>query len=136
MNIVHFSLWCIVKSPLLIGCDVRNMDEETRTILTNVEAIAINQDPLGVQGNKRTSIYGAELWAGPLANGDTVIGLANMNTTDQVVELDWLYAGFANGSTYALRDLWAHQDLGVFKSYAPIIPGHSIQLLRASLVQM
>jgi len=50
--VVHFSLWCLTKSPLLIGCDVTKMSNETITILTNAEAIAVNQDPLGMQGKK------------------------------------------------------------------------------------
>ena len=48
----HFGLWALVKSPLLIGCDITNMSEETKEILTNPEVIAINQDPLGEQGHK------------------------------------------------------------------------------------
>jgi len=48
----HFSLWSLIKSPLLIGCDVRNIDSQTLSILTNKEVIAVNQDALGVQGRK------------------------------------------------------------------------------------
>jgi len=53
--VAHFSLWCLVKSPLLIGCDIRSLTNETMSILTNTEAIAINQDPLGVQGRRVAS---------------------------------------------------------------------------------
>jgi hypothetical protein len=47
--ITHFSLWSLIKSPLLIGCDMTNMSEETKEILMNKEVIAINQDSLSVQ---------------------------------------------------------------------------------------
>lgn len=47
----HFALWCVAKAPLLIGCDVTKIDNDTMSILTNEEAIAINQDALGVQGH-------------------------------------------------------------------------------------
>ncbi|UJR16260.1 hypothetical protein I4U23_003168 [Adineta vaga] len=50
--VTHFSLWAISKSPLLIGCDVSRMSAATLSTLTNPEVIAINQDPLGVQGRK------------------------------------------------------------------------------------
>ena len=50
--ISHFSLWCLSKSPLLIGCDVSKMSEATLKTLTNAEVIAVNQDKLGVQGKK------------------------------------------------------------------------------------
>ena len=45
----HFSLWCLIKSPLLIGCDVTKMSDSTKTILMNQEIIALSQDDLGVQ---------------------------------------------------------------------------------------
>ncbi|KAL8512334.1 hypothetical protein ACS0TY_018710 [Phlomoides rotata] len=48
----HFSIWALMRAPLLVGCDVRNMTPETYEILTNEEAVAVNQDPLGVQGRK------------------------------------------------------------------------------------
>jgi len=48
--ITHFSLWAIMKAPLIIGCDITNMSAETQNILMNTEVIAINQDPLGKQG--------------------------------------------------------------------------------------
>jgi len=50
--VAHFSLWAISKAPLLIGCDVTNMNATTLSTLTNPEVIAVNQDPLGVQGKK------------------------------------------------------------------------------------
>ena len=52
----HFSLWAISKAPLLIGCDITNMSQEIKDILTNSEVIAVNQDPLGEQGRKIKSI--------------------------------------------------------------------------------
>jgi hypothetical protein len=48
----HFSLWSISKAPLIIGSDVRNISAVTLSILTNPEVIAVNQDPLGIQGKK------------------------------------------------------------------------------------
>ncbi len=51
----HMSLWCAVKSPLIIGCDLRNMSAASLAVLSNAEAIAINQDLLGVQATRRTS---------------------------------------------------------------------------------
>ncbi|CAF1045853.1 unnamed protein product [Adineta ricciae] len=50
--VTHFSLWAISKAPLLIGCDVTKMSAATLSTLTNPEVIAVNQDPLGVQGKK------------------------------------------------------------------------------------
>lgn len=55
-----------MKAPLLIGCDVTNMTSATFEILTNKEVIAVNQDPLGVQGHKVAKNGDLEVWAGPL----------------------------------------------------------------------
>ena len=48
----HFALWCLLKAPLLIGCDLTAMSDMTLEILGNEELIAINQDSLGKQGNR------------------------------------------------------------------------------------
>jgi alpha-galactosidase len=53
----HFSLWAAMKSPLLIGCDVTTMSTATKTILTNDEVIAINQDKLGKQASLVSTLY-------------------------------------------------------------------------------
>jgi hypothetical protein len=45
----HFSLWCLAKAPLLVGCDLTSMSQDTIDILTAPEVIAVNQDVLGVQ---------------------------------------------------------------------------------------
>eukprot|EP00808_Paulinella_micropora_P030624 g21985.t1 len=50
-EVAHFSLWALVKAPLLIGCDVTRLSKDTLSILSNKDVIAINQDALGVQGH-------------------------------------------------------------------------------------
>ena len=45
----HFSLWALMKAPLLIGCDLSQMSAATKATLMNKEVIAVNQDPLGIQ---------------------------------------------------------------------------------------
>lgn len=51
----HFTMWCLIKSPLLLGNDLRSVSQEVIDIISNQEVIALNQDPLGVQGYKRWS---------------------------------------------------------------------------------
>jgi hypothetical protein len=50
--VTHFSLWSISKAPLIIGCDVTKISAASLSTLTNPEVIAVNQDPLGVQGKR------------------------------------------------------------------------------------
>ena len=51
-NKSHFTLWCILSAPLIAGNDLREMSNQTKSILTNKDLIEINQDILGIQGRQ------------------------------------------------------------------------------------
>lgn len=126
---VHFSLWCLMKAPLLIGCDVRNMSNDTFRILTNSEVIAVNQDPLGVQGTKVKSDGTQDVWAGPLADGSFAVLLLNRGFYDTNITADWQDFGLDPSQEAAVRDLWAHQDLGVMKgSITTSVESHAVAM--------
>src|SRR5689334_24131264 len=67
----HFSLWSVMAAPLLIGSDLRKATPETLRILENRDVIAVDQDPLGVQGKVLSQVDGKWIFTKPLANGDT-----------------------------------------------------------------
>lgn len=92
---VHFSLWALMKAPLLIGCDIRNLTNVTKQILTNSEVIAVNQDPLGIQGRRVRHIGLHEIWAGPLSLGRVVVALVNREP-----EKDKKYGKYGTYGTY------------------------------------
>ncbi len=77
----HFSLWAIVKAPLLIGCDIRSSDQTSLDILMNKEIIAISQDKLGIQACLRRGKSGhharKQVWGGPLENNAYVAAFLN-----------------------------------------------------------
>ncbi|KAM0950543.1 putative alpha-galactosidase [Dioscorea sansibarensis] len=110
----HFSIWALMKAPLLIGCDVRNMDAETLEILSNKEVIAVNQDPLGVQGRK-VSTEGedgcSQVWAGPLSNNRLVVALWNRCSKSVKVVAKWSDIGLNSSTKVSVRDLWKHEDV-------------------------
>ncbi|HTX92572.1 MAG TPA: glycoside hydrolase family 27 protein [Anaerolineales bacterium] len=108
----HFSLWCMLAAPLMIGCDVRSMDAATREILTNAEAIAVDQDPLGRQGSRASRNGMGEVWVKPMAGGQLAVGLFNRG--DKRLALPAAWSDLEIGGRYRVRDLWAHTDLGVF----------------------
>ncbi|CAF4976432.1 unnamed protein product [Rotaria sp. Silwood1] len=85
--VTHFALWAISKAPLLIGCDVTNMSAATLSTLTNPEVIAVNQDPLGVQGKK------VAFASSKLPNISTEIVVANCSTSSKIEpkRLQWTY---------------------------------------------
>ena len=104
-----------MKAPLLIGCDLTNIDNESLRILTNKELIAVNQDKLGIQGNKRKSDGTLEVWAGPLDGGAYAVVLLNRGTTTANVTAEWTDFGLDSNREASVRDLWKMQDLGTMK---------------------
>jgi alpha-galactosidase len=108
----HLGLWAITASPLIAGNDLREMTDETRAILTNRDAIAVNQDPLGLQG-VRVAVSGKrEAWAKPLAGpGLRAVLLANRDQVARTVSVTWEQAGLAPGPA-RVRDVWTGEDLG------------------------
>ncbi|EEF41561.1 alpha-galactosidase/alpha-n-acetylgalactosaminidase, putative [Ricinus communis] len=110
----HFSIWALMKAPLLIGCDVRNMTAETYEILTNKEVIAVNQDSLGVQGRKvqASGTDGClQVWAGPLSGHRMAVVLWNRCSKAATITARWDALGLESGTSVAVRDLWQHKDI-------------------------
>lgn len=112
----HFSLWCLMKAPLLIGTDIGNMSGDTLRILTNSDAIAVNQDPLGVQGYKRTSDGIREVWAGPLSSPTTsyAVLLLNRGNSTTSVTARWGDIGLEPSVAATVYDIWQHRNVGMF----------------------
>lgn len=110
-NRTVFSLWCMMASPLIAGNDLRRMDRSTIDILTNLEAIAIDQDPLGVQGHVVWNDGDVSLWAGkPLFDGSQAVlvlphGGGRMDIT-------WQEIGFKAADELYVRNLWTHETSG------------------------
>ncbi len=109
----HFSLWCMLAAPLMAGNDLRKMTPETLSILTNREALAIDQDPLGKQGYRFANPPGRQTWVKELSGGKWAV--CYYNSTSEPVEIVATWANFYfmdRSKTYAIRDVWAAKDLG------------------------
>ena len=137
----HFSMWCLLAAPLIAGNDLRSMSRETKEILTNREVIAINQDPLGVEGFQYSAKDKVEVWFKPLQDGDWAMVVLNRNATAQKFTFDWKNEKVADSlskrearfdtTTYSLRDLWAKRDLGTTERVLSAeIPPHDVLVLR------
>ncbi|MBN2348907.1 MAG: glycoside hydrolase family 27 protein [Bacteroidales bacterium] len=138
---VHFSMWCMLASPLIAGNDIRSMSKETLEILTNKDAIAINQDSLGIQALKFKSIKNIDVWVKPLHNGDWAFCFLNRSAQPSALEFDWkanpVKDDVSNreitfdSAVYTLRDVWAKKETGTTKkSLKAEIPGHDVLMLR------
>ena len=114
----HFSIWAFMGSPLMIGCDVRNMSEAAKKILTNEEIIRINQDAACRQPVRLTGIWSGEdllIYARYLADGDIAIGCFNLSENKGMarLNLDELGLPFSTGKTLKLKELWTGEEASV-----------------------
>uniref|UniRef100_A0A7I4BGN4 Alpha-galactosidase n=1 Tax=Physcomitrium patens TaxID=3218 RepID=A0A7I4BGN4_PHYPA len=128
----HFSLWALMKAPLLIGCDVRNIGAEILEILANEEVIAVNQDPLGVQGKRvrMDGFSGLEVWSGPLSSGRVVLLLWNRSSESANITARWSDMGIPNDTLLTVRDLWKHETISEAEMYeiCQEVPSHGVKM--------
>jgi alpha-galactosidase len=128
-------MWCILAAPLMIGCDIRNMNEETKRILMNPEVIAVDQDPLGKQGS-RVAAGSISVWCKPLANHELAVGVLNSGEQEATANINWKDLHLPSDIAMKFRDLWKHQDIGTYTTGFSIkVDSHATVLLRAIPVQ-
>lgn len=125
----HMTLWSLLSSPLLIGCDLTRLDEFTLSLLTNDEVIEINQDALGKQATK---VAGSDLhpvYLKHLADGSVAVGLFNRDEVVATVEV-YLHELGLNG-TYKVRDVWSQKGKEpATQAINETIPPHGTIFLR------
>ncbi|MBQ8735641.1 MAG: alpha-galactosidase [Bacteroidaceae bacterium] len=125
---VHFGMWCIMSSPLLIGCDMTSIPDYSLELLKNKELIAINQDVLGLQA------YVAQ------RNGDAYVlvkdietkrgtkrAVAFYNSSDSACDITVPFKTLELGGKVQVRDLIKHKDIGTFEGeMSHTLPGRSV----------
>jgi len=138
----HFSLWAIMNSPLMIGCDIRRMTPATKEILTNKDVIAINQDiecrgPYCIkQWNNPDNVFSL---VKPLSNGDYAIGMFNFGDRAGEMSLQFWDIGLttASGRGLSVYDCWKHEELGTFtERFCTTVEPHGCVVLRAKVVKV
>jgi alpha-galactosidase len=129
----HFSLWSILAAPLMAGNDLRNVGPEIRAILTNKEVLAVNQDPLGIEGRRVRKEGELEIWARPLQDGSRAVVLLNRGAGEKEITVSWENLGYPAHLSAGVRDLWKGSDLGQFKGkFSTAVASHSVVMLRVS----
>ncbi len=125
----HISLWCLLTSPLLIGCDMTQLDEFTLNLLTNDEVLAVNQDPLGQQASRIVQDGPLEIWAKDMADGSKAVGLFNRGTPEQTITVKWSDLGISGKQI--VHDLWRQKDLGQFTDqFQAKVTRHNVVLVK------
>ena len=115
-NISHFSLWCMMNAPLVLGNDIRDMSEQVREIVTNKALIAINQDPL-CKAAKRVKKGTVDILAKPLADGSTAVCFFNKSSHGAKAKfdlgklLDDNYIAMKKQQSYTAKEQWTGEEV-------------------------
>jgi len=141
----HFSLWALLGSPLMIGCDIRSMDDATRETLMNKDVLAINQDPAYNQAFDASANAAKEeneypIYVRLLDNGDYAIGVFNFSDVassrwSTYLLMDTIGLPETTGKTLLLKELWTGEERKVTNGIlTDAIPPHGCKLYRAQVV--
>lgn len=125
----HISLWTLLASNMLIGCDVSQIDDFTLNLLCNNEVNAINQDVLGIQAKQEVVDDDIQIWRRPLADGSWAVGIFNVGTENVKVDFAKYFKALGISSLTSARDLWRQQDLNPAET-TYFIPSHGVKYLK------
>lgn len=149
-NKSHFSLWCMMAAPLILGNDIRKFikadgsvdtENETYKILTNKDMIAVDQDSLGIQC-KRIRTNGAEdILVKPLENDEVALCFFNKAGTETKMSCrmnDIVCSTFVAtpiADLYQVRDLWTGAEFYVSENIEADVPAHGVKVYRIKVKQ-
>jgi len=139
----HISLWSLLSAPMLIGCDMGDMDDFTLNLLTNSEVIAVDQDPLVSPAHKILTKEG-QIWYKKLYDGSYAVGffnvdpyfvLWNQEEAQKVQEAQYRFVidmkMLGLQGKVKVRDLWRQKDLGIYDSvFRTQVPYHGVTFVK------
>lgn len=127
----HFTQWCMLAAPLIIGSDLKKADAFQISLFCNDEVLAVDQDPLGRQATRaeQNSADKTEVWVKPLEDGGCAVGIYNRGDVEREVAVKW--SDLDRTGKQQVRDLWRQKDIGVFPDgYTIKVGSHDAELLR------
>lgn len=125
----QMSMWCMFSAPLMLGCDLRDMSDATKSILSNKDIIAIDQDPLGKQAMRVISKDGIDAWQKPLSGNRTAIAFLNRNSFEKTVSATYNDLELSTETEYDIYDVWKHVQLKQKKDLFTIqVKSHECQV--------
>lgn len=128
-QITLLTLWCIFRSPLMVGCELRYNNEWTLSLLTNTEVLRVlNYSSEGKQLYRRDNKI---VWTAKDEDGSHYAALFNIGDEKDTVEV---YLEDMNlEGLYVSRDLWKHEDLQKISSKLQLkVPSHGVRLIKLS----
>jgi alpha-galactosidase len=128
----QFSMWAIVAAPLILGSDPRALSPTTISMLENREVIAVDQDPMGIQGTVVGQSGSGQVWSKPLAGGAAAVALLNRGSAPLRITTTASEVGLAAAATYVVRDLWTHQTSRSEGEIGAVVAPDSVMLYRVA----
>lgn len=146
-NKSHFTLWCMMASPLILGNDIRafinedgtvDTDNQTYQIITNKDLIDIDQDVRGIQGRKYKTDGNVDIIVKPLENNELAICFFNKSNSvvSSSISINKLtnedYIDLPKASAYKTYDLWDKTTERITDQINVTIPAHGVEVFRVS----
>ncbi len=130
----HISLWCMLSAPLLIGCDLEQMDAFTKNLLTNDEVLALDYDALGKPAMRVATLGSVDVFYKELDGGEYALGFFNRSKAPAKLTFN-KFERIGLGGALKARDVWRQKDLPAIKDSLPLeLPGDGVLLLRIQKV--
>ena len=126
----HFGMWCIMNSPLLIGCNINSLNETNLKLLKNKELIALNQDTLYQQAYLAAKVNDCYIMVKDIEQAfGTKRAVAVYNPNDAAKKVTLKFSDIDLADSVALRDVFNKKDLGkFFESYDVAVPKHGTRI--------
>lgn len=132
----HVGVWAMVASPILVGCDMTQLDEFTKSLLCNSEIIEVSQDRLGKSAAHVVNEPDRHVWVKEMSNGDKVVAVMNAYCLSRTMKVDFGKLGLGAAGEWKVRDLWRQKDLGVKRGgFDADVLGHMTEVWRFSKVK-
>src|SRR5665647_138506 len=125
----HISLWCMLSAPLLIGCNIADLDDFTLSLLTNDEVLAIDQDALVREATRVVSDGDKIVYKKVLEDGSIAVALFNRGEVKETVTVNWRQLDMYGKRI--VRDLWRQKDIGEKSgSFSAEVDPHGVVLVK------
>jgi alpha-galactosidase len=128
----QLSMWAIVAAPLILGSDPRVLSPATVSMLTNRQVIAIDQDPLAIQGTAIQREGSGEVWSKRLVGGHRAVALLNRGPRALRITTSATRVGLPPARAYRLQDLWAHTTNTTTGVISALVAPKSVVLYRVT----
>lgn len=137
----HFSMWCMMQSPLLLGNDLTSMSKETIAVITNKDIIALNQSPFVYQARRIINYGEQEVWAKPLVStlsGEIAVALLNRSESNKTITFSLQSIGLNASKQYIINDLWTKQTFSssTQANISREVAGHGVVVLKIKGVSL